>query len=215
MKLSEAYNEVIVTEFWRNLEEELVIDEGASGLEDLIGKANELIFQKFGINPSERKYCIVGSARLYLYPALRDAFGLSGTIGDLDIVIPDKQDWINAGLEDEWNEGGIYRPTNDGSIEAFNIWAPNRAGGEYADVNVRSTEEVIKSATLINGYYFMSLYDIVDYKTAMSRDKEQDIVSLIKKYQESGSNNRKGFLRTMAKVIGIDKTKEFLGKVSR
>jgi hypothetical protein len=215
MKLSEAYNKVFIGEFWKKLEEDLLIDEGTSGLENLIGKANEIIFKKFRINPSERKYCIVGSARLYLYPELREAFGLSGTIGDLDIVIPNKQDWINAGLEEEWNKDGIYRPTDDGSIEAFNVWAPQRAGGQYADVNVRSTEEIIKAATSINGYYFMAFEDIVDYKTAMSRDKEQDIVNLIKKYQQSGSSDRKGFLRTMAKMIGIDKTKEFLGKIAR
>jgi hypothetical protein len=214
MKLSEAYNQALISEFWKSLEEELIIDESDSGLKNLIGQANEIIFKKFKINPSQRKYCIVGSARLYLYPTLREAFGLQGTIGDLDIVIPDKQDWINAGLEENWNKGGIYRPTDDGSIEAFNVWAPQRAGGQYADVNVRSTDEIMKSATNINGYYFMSLYDIIDYKTAMGRDKEQEIVNLIKKYQESGVNNRKGFLRTMAKVIGIDKTKEFLGKVA-
>ena len=76
------------------------------------------------------------------------------------------------------------------------------------------TDSLQIEATNINGYYFMSLYDIIDYKTAMGREKEQEIVNLIKKYQESGINNRKGFLRTMAKVIGIDKTKEFLGKVA-
>lgn len=215
MKLSEAYNQALISEFWRTLEEELLIDEGASGLENLIQQANEIIFKKFGINPSERKYCIVGSARLYLYPTLREAFGLEGTIGDLDIVIPGKEDWINAGLEENWNKGGIYRPTEDGSIEAFNVWDPSRAGGQYADVQVRSTQEVIKDATLINGYYFMSFYDIIDYKTAMGREKEQEIVNLIKKYQESGLDNRKGLLRRMAKIIGIDKTKEFLGKISR
>lgn len=215
MKLSEAYNEALISEFWKSLEEELQLDESASGLDTLITQANEIIFNKFKIQPSDRKYCIVGSARLYLYPTLREAFGLQGNIGDLDIVIPDRQDWINAGLEDNWNKGGIYRPTEDGSIEAFNIWDPSRAGGQYADVRVRSTPEVIKDATLINGYYFMSLYDIIDYKTAMGRDKEQEIVNLIKRYQESGIDNRKGFLRRMAQLIGIDKTKEFLGKVAR
>lgn len=215
MKLSEAYNQALISEFWKTLEEELILDEGTSGLENLIAQANELVFKKFQINPKERKYCIVGSARLYLYPSLREAFGLTGTIGDLDIVIPNKEDWIKAGLEENWNKGGIYRPTKDGSVEVFNVWDPSRAGGQYADVKVRSTEEVIRDATLINGYYFMSLYDIIDYKMSMNRNKEQDIVKLIKKYQESGVNNRKGLLRKMAQIIGVDKTKEFLGNIAR
>lgn len=214
MKLTEAYNRVIIDEFWKGLEEELVVEAGG-GLDTLISQANEVIFKKFKIQPSDRKYCIVGSARLYIYPTLREAFGLSGTIGDLDMVIPDKKDWINAGLEENWNKGGIYRPTDDGSIEAFNVWDPSRAGGAYADVQVRSTQEVVKDGTLINGYYFMSLFDIMDYKMAMNREKEQDVVNLIKKYQESGINNRKGLLRGIAKLIGMDQTKQFLGKVAK
>ena len=214
MKINEAYNKVILDEFWGKLEEELIA-ENNGGLEGLLSQANEVIFNKFKIKPSDRQYSIVGSARLYLYPPLRDAFGLDGTIGDLDMVIPDKRLWLNAGLEKEWNDGGIYRPTNDGSIEAFNVWDPSRAGGQYASVQVRSTKEVVASSTLINGYYFMSLKDIIDYKMAMNRDKEQDIVNLISSYQKSGSSNRGALLRRMAKIIGIDKTKQFLGKVSK
>jgi hypothetical protein len=213
MKLSEAYNKAFITEFWGKLEEDLIVEAG-SGLQNLIAQSEELIFKKFRIQPSDRKYTIVGSARLYLYPTLRDAFGLTGSIGDLDMVIPNKEDWINAGLEENWNKGGLYRPTDDESIEAFNVWDPSKAGGEYADVQVRSTQEVVDGATLINGYYFMSLFDIMDYKMSMNRDKEQDIVNLIRKYQESGTNNRMGLLRMMAKLIGIDKTKEFLGKIA-
>jgi len=215
MKLTEAYNKVILDEFWNGLEEELQLDESESGLKNLIGQANEIIFKKFQINPKDREYCIVGSARLYLYPQLRDAFGLEGTIGDLDMVIPDKKHWIQAGLEENWNKGGVYRPTDDGSIEAFNVWDPAKAGGEYADVQVRSTQEVIKDGTLINGYYFMSLQDIIDYKMSMNREKEQDIVNLISAYQKSGSSNRMELLRRMAKIIGLNKTKEFLGKVAK
>lgn len=214
MKLTEAYNRVILDEFWGKLEEELVL-EADSGLKTLLSQANEIIFKKFGIDPASKDYLIVGSARLYLYPQLREAFGLTGTIGDLDMVIPNKKHWVDAGLEKNWNEGGIYRPTSDGSIEAFNVWDPSRAGGAYADIQVRSTQEVLASSTHINGYNFMSLLDIIDYKMAMNREKEKDVVSLISAYQKSGSSNRKELLRRMAKVIGIDKTKEFLGKVAR
>lgn len=214
MRLSEIYvKEVLLKEFWRGLEEDLIIEESDSGLKELIGRANEIIFQKFNIKPTDKVYSIVGSARLYLYPTLREAFGLTGTIGDLDMVIPDKELWINAGLEDNWNKGGIYRPTDDGSIEAFNVWDPAKAGGKYADVQVRSTPQIISSSTLINGYYFMSLEDIMDYKTKLGRDKEKEVVSLIDQYQKSNINNKKEFIKRIVRLIGLDKTKEFLGIV--
>lgn len=174
MRLSEIYiKEVLLGEFWKQVEEDLIVEEGDSGLKHLIEQANTIIFEKFKINPTDKVYSIVGSARLYLYPTLREAFNLTGTIGDLDMVIPDKELWINAGLEENWNKGGIYRPTNDGSIEAFNEWAPQKAGGAYADVQVRSTPDIIRDSTLINGYYFMSIQDIMDYKTKLGRDKEK------------------------------------------
>lgn len=217
MRLSEIYiKEVLLSEFWKNIEEDILINEvDGSGLKDLIQEANTIIFEKFKIKPTDKVYSIVGSARLYLYPTLREAFGLTGTIGDLDIVIPEKQLWINAGLEENWNKGGIYRPTDNGSIEAFNEWAPQKAGGAYADVQVRSTPDIIRDSTLINGYYFMSIQDIMDYKTKLGREKEKEVVDLINQYQRSNINDRKEFLKRVVKVIGIDKTKQFLGIVGK
>ena len=70
-----------------------------------------MIFKKFRILPNNKSYFIAGSARLYLYPKLRDAFGLTGTIGDLDLVIPNEQLWVNAGLQEELKNGGIKKKT--------------------------------------------------------------------------------------------------------
>lgn len=216
MRLSEIYiKEIVLGEFWKGLEKDLIVNEGDSGLKDLIAQANELIFQKFKIDPNSKDYVIVGSSRLYLYPELRDAFNLEGTIGDLDIVIPDRQLWVDAGLEEAWNKGGIYRPTDDGSIEVFNVWDPSKAGGEYADVSVRSTQEVMNDSTNINGYNFMSMFDIMDYKTSLHRDKEKDVVDLINQYQSSGSSNKTNFLRKIVKLIGLGPAKEFLGTVGK
>lgn len=216
MRLSEIYiKEVVLAEFWKNVEKDIINEVDSSGLDELINEANTIIFQKFGINPMNKQYSIVGSARLYLYPTLREAFGLTGTIGDLDIVIPEKELWINAGLEENWNKGGIYRPTNDGSIEAFNEWAPQKAGGAYADVQVRSTSDIMRDSTFINGYYFMSIQDIMDYKTKLGREKEKEVVELINQYQESNVNDRKEFLKRIVRIIGIDKTKQFLGIVGK
>jgi hypothetical protein len=216
MRLSEIYiNEFFLKEFWKNVSEDLVNEVDTSGLNTLLSRADELIFKKFGIVPNNKSYFIGGSARLYLYPKLRDAFGLNGTIGDLDIVIPDEQLWINAGLQEELKNGGIYRPTSDGSIEAFTIWDPSKAGGSYADVRVRSTNEILDSAELIDGYYYMSISDVADYKTKLSRDKEQEVVNLINQYKESNTESRQTFLRQIVNAIGINNAKDFLGKIRK
>jgi hypothetical protein len=216
MKIYEVYvREVLIPEFWKGLEEDLEsIPNG--GLNSLLQQSNEIIFNKFGINPNEKdKYFISGSARLFLYPKLLEAFGMASTIGDLDIVIPNQQDWINAGLENEWNQGGIYRPTQDGSIEAFNIWDPSKAGGAYASVQVRSTQDIIRDSTFINGYYFMSLMDVMDYKTALNRDKEVEVVNLINQYQSSNSGEKMLFLRKIANAIGFNQAKAFLSNIKK
>lgn len=217
MRLSEIYvKEIVLREFWNQLEEDLVVSEAADGgLTSLLEKANELIFAKFKINPNVKNYFIAGSARLYLYQELRDAFQLTSSIGDLDIVIPNKQLWVNAGLEKEWNENGIYRPTNDGSVEVFNVWDPRKAAAAYANVNVRSSAEILNDCTLINGYYYMSFNDIADYKTNLSRDKEQDVVALISQYLKGKTSDRTSFIRQIVKLIGLDKTKQFLGIVGK
>ena len=210
MRLTEIYlKEISLKELFTELEKEFQLDENIDpGLSDLLQEADELVFKKFNINPSEKKYFIAGSARLYLYSELREAFNLPGNIGDLDLVIPDKKLWVDAGLTKELEAGGIYRPTADGSVEAFTVWDPSKAGGEYADVKVRSTNEILQGATLVNGYYFMSFLDVVDYKTSLNRDKEKEVVDLILKYKKGSFKDKREFLRQILNTIGEDKYKE-------
>jgi hypothetical protein len=210
MRLTEIYlKEVFLKEFWSEFEKDFQLDENIdSGLSNLLEKSNQLIFDKFKITPSEKKYFIAGSARLYLYPELREAFGLSGGIGDLDIVVPDKNLWVNAGLDKELKAGGIYRPTSDGSIEAFTVWDPSKAGGSYADVKVRPTGEILQGATQVGGYYYMSFMDVMDYKTSLSRDKEKEVVNLITQYRKGSFKDKREFLRQILSAIGEEKYKE-------
>jgi len=216
MRIFEIYTkDIIVRDFWNRLGEGLEINESDTGLTNYLAQASEVIFNKFGINPKDRVYFIGGSARLYLYPEIRDAFNLNAQIGDLDIIIPDKKYWIQAGLEEQWNTGGVYKPTSDGSIEAFNVWDPSKAGGAYANYKVRSTSDILRDATFINGHYFMSLGDIIDYKMVLNREKEQDVINLIRQYQQQDAFGKGEFLRRIAKLIGLQKTKEFLGIVGK
>ena len=211
MRLSEIYiKEFFLKEFWGNISEDLLSEVDTTGIEPLLRRADELIFKKFRILPINRSYFIAGSARLYLYPKLREAFGLEGAIGDLDIVIPNEKIWIEAGLQDELNKGGIYRPTQDGSVEAFTIWDPSKAGGSYSDVRVRSTSEILADADEINGYFYMSMADVADYKTKLSREKEQEVVNLINQYKESSTEDKHSFLRQIIHTIGLNNAREFL-----
>jgi hypothetical protein len=211
MKLTETYTELALQEFWKQVEVDYMSEEDLdSNLSTLLSASNKLIFEKFGISKSDKVYFICGSARLYLYPKLREAFGLKSSIGDLDMVIPDKRLWEKAGIE-----GGIYRPSKEYNIEAFDTWEPSRAGGAYADVSVRSDQEILKDSTSVGGYYFMSLNDVMDYKMKMSRDKEMDVVNLFKQYLDSPVRDRVAFLKKMADIIGFEETKGFIktGKV--
>jgi hypothetical protein len=197
------------------LDETIILDEDNSKLSALIKEAEPAIFDKFGFESSEKKYFIAGSARLYLYPGLIEVLnklddGFQTEPGDLDIVVPNKNDWgilyENLSKEGEVSDSNkkllenyIYRPQLFGltqmDIEAFDTWDPKRAGGDYKDVNVRKDAEILNNATQVNGYYYMSLYDVLDYKSQMSREKEMQIAKLIKKYIDGGYDQETLFKR--------------------
>jgi hypothetical protein len=218
MKLSNIYfKEFALKEFANNIEEEYAINEmAAEGLTKLINAADTLIFEKFKIKPTDRSYFIAGSARLYVHQELRDLFELTQPVGDLDIVIPNKETWVNAGLGEYYEKGGIYRPDAGGmDIEVFDIWDPSKAGGDYADVKVRSTQEIMSDTNAVNGYFFMSLYDVIDYKMSLNRGKEKEVIELIGKYNNSDSSGRVGLIRAIVDILGMAKTKEFLGRMKK
>lgn len=198
MNLFEIYiKEIYLKKFFQEIQDELPLNEALDPkLQSLLDEAKTLVFDKFGIDPKDKVYFIAGSAALYLYPNLRTQFNLKGTIGDLDIVIPGAQYWEKAGLKGQT----IYRPKENTSIEAFTTWDPAKAGGEYADTKVRSTNEILRDAFPAGGYWFMSLKDIVDYKTKLGREKESEIINLISQYQKSPSTDlRRKILQVYSK----------------
>jgi len=201
MNLTEIYVNIFLENFFQELQEEISINEEVDpNLQKLLNIADKIVFEKFSINPQDKVYFIAGSAALYLYPELREKFNLRGTIGDLDIVIPDSKYWKNAGLEGQT----IYRPNEDKRIEVFTEWDPSKAGGEYANVNVRSTNTILNNAVQTNGYWFMPLRDILDYKIKLDRGKEKDIVSIINSYQGGSKAERIKLLRSLLKYYKKD-----------
>ena len=184
MNLLEIYHKVLFEKFFKQIQDELPLNEAFDpGLQSLLDEAKTLVFDKFGINPKDKVYFIAGSASLYLFPDLRKYFDLKGSIGDLDIVIPDRKYWEKAGLGNQT----IYRPKENNTIEAFDVWDPSKAGGDYADTKVRSTPDILNSAFFAGGYWFMNLRDVLDYKVKLSREKEQEILKFIAQYQNNPS----------------------------
>ena len=205
MNLTEIYINIFLENFFQELQEEISLNEEVDpNLQELLDIADEIVFKKFGINPKDKVYFIAGSAALYLYPELRTQFDLRGTIGDLDIVIPDPKYWENAGLEGQT----IYRPKEDKRIEVFTEWDPSKAGGEYANVDIRSTSTILNNAVQTNGYWFMPLRDILDYKLKLDRVKEKDIVNLIKSYQGGSKAEKIKLLKDLLKYYKRDDIQE-------
>lgn len=216
MKLSEIYEEMFIKDAWDKLEEALnetaLLEEGNGKLDVLIQEAERVVFTNFGIDSSEKKYFIAGSARLYLYPGLVDfvndltekmdkEYGPQAPKtptepGDLDIVIPGKDNWDNLkenvsgkvdmeAFESNFSKK-IFRPNELGltkmDVEAFDVWAPQRAGGEYANTKVDDTRNILNRATKFNDHYFMNMYDVINYKFQMGRAKDLKIAQLINSY---------------------------------
>lgn len=157
---------------------EQIFENKEGKLDELLEKAKVSVFDRFKIDPKDKVYFIAGSARAHMLKNLKKLFGLfKEDIGDLDIIIPDKKHWIKAGLEKEY-EKGIWRPFNNSEIEVFTYWDPSKAGEPYSNVKVRNTEQILKDAEFVGGYWFMSKLDVFDYKSKMGRPKEKEFIQV-------------------------------------
>lgn len=234
MKLYEVYKDIESSKTWARFDEYLhnegsISEIDAVNINELLNESNLLIFEAFGINPSENgKYFIGGSARLFKNPALLKVLNdldkdFSLSVGDLDVVVPNEEQWktlydnytnkdsefikklgkkigeknIPTAIDrfkKQWERfgGKVYRPGKgkDGlglskkDIEAFIDWRPDLVKGAK-DINVRSTEEILSDSVKLGGRYYMSIYDIFDYKSKLGRKKEEAIVNLLKKFLNS------------------------------
>tara|TARA_R110000803_G_C11980687_1_gene320714 strand:+ start:814 stop:1497 length:684 start_codon:yes stop_codon:yes gene_type:complete len=219
MRLTEVYNRLKIDEFWKQVEVSYMSGEVnmPPKLQGLLNDADTLVFEKFGLKPSDKVYFIAGSARLHLDPKLKKTFTLKGDIGDLDMVIPDKSIWERA-LEkgtlpkDEVTldgaKGYAYRPNDNKVIEVFSVWNPAFGGDEYADTTVRTSKEIVNDAVEKGGYYFMSIGDVIDYKLKMNREKEKDVVELIDRFRNAPDTeeNMEHFFRKLVDIIGEKET---------
>lgn len=101
--LYEAYQKMLISESWKKLEEILsnesfVQEIDTVNINDLLSQSRLLIFDAFGIDPSDKKYFIAGSARLFKNPGLLKVLNKMDKnfplrIGDLDVIVPNESDW--------------------------------------------------------------------------------------------------------------------------
>jgi hypothetical protein len=227
MNLEEIYlREIYLKKFCEDLEESLQLTEeiNNSALLDLLQQAEKTIFPRFGIKSSEpNKYFIAGSARLHLFPQLSTI--LNDTIGDLDLVIPGQAEWDylkqyldknNIPYNKDEVAQGIYRPKDAPKLEAFTKWDPSKVDPEkFKDVTFTSTPTLLRTGSRkpVGGYYFMPLFDIVDYKMKLDRTKEEGVTSLLAKYINAKNEDEKKDIRTqILQIFAGDETsaKSFL-----
>ena len=215
MKLIHLVYEKLLREFCNDLENSL--QEAAvsppSKLKALLKEADEFVFKPFGIKPNEQKYFIAGSARLYLYPELVKALNLK-PIGDLDMVVPDNKHWSdledhiktypNDNVTPEEIELRRYTPTEDELLEVFDKWLPKYDEESTGNFEVRDTNTILKNARNLGGYYYMSFYDIIDYKFALKRAKEKPIVDLLIKYREGDDSAKEQIKKDLMSLLGND-----------
>ncbi len=233
MKLFEVYQDMMASETWSKFDDYLANETSlteidATNVNELLKESNVLIFEAFGIEPSQAgKYFIGGSARLFknpeLFKVLNQQFeNFPLTVGDLDFVIPGESEWktlynnytnkdseylkkvgkiigeknipvVMERFKKQWEQygGEIYRPGPNGlklskkDIEAFTAWRPDLASDAEDGVKVRSTSQILKDAVKVGGRYYMSIYDVFDYKQKLGREKEQAIVKLLGKFLNS------------------------------
>jgi len=233
MKLFEVYQDMMASETWSKFDDYLANETSlteidATNVNELLKESNVLIFEAFGIEPSQAgKYFIGGSARLFknpeLFKVLNQQFeNFPLTVGDLDFVIPGESEWktlynnytnkdseylkkvgkiigeknipvVMERFKKQWEQygGEIYRPGPNGlklskkDIEAFTTWRPDLASDAEDGVKVRSTSQILKDAVKVGGRYYMSIYDVFDYKQKLGREKEQAIVKLLGKFLNS------------------------------
>jgi len=223
IKLKRLVYESLLKEFADDLENSLTEASVSPPprLKMFLKKADEFVFKPFGIKPTEQAYFIAGSARLYLYPELIKSLNLK-PIGDLDMVVPDNDHWDdleeyvkkfpNENVPPEEIELRQYSPTPEEDVEVFDKWLPKYDEEATGDFEVRDTNTILKNARNLGGYYYMSFYDIIDYKFALKRDKERPIIDLLVRYKNGSPEERESIKKQVMSILGNDsrEAEEFL-----
>ena len=208
IKLAPLYIESLHEQLWQSVKTDL-LTEASSKLQTLLKLADKHVFGPMGIDPKDQVYFIAGSARIFLYPDLLSSVNINRQIGDIDIVVPDRKYWENAGKEDLYSKG--WEIEVDGKeLSVFSYWDPRKGADQAVDYQVADTKDILNRADLINGHWFMDFADIIDYKMRLGREKEEQFVKLFMQYKNSSPQQRAVILRQIINTIGLSNAKQFL-----
>lgn len=128
--------------------------------------------KKFGYPLNEM--LIVGSGTMSLY-------GLKEN-NDIDLWVT-KKVYDKMLKDDRFSSNGKMLETKDGLIEADHRFICVKQPVEY----------YLKKATIVNGFYFMSLDNVLDWKKCMGRPKDHEHIKIIEKYMKK-NNLVEGYL---------------------
>ena len=209
MQLTTVYIEMLHERLWESVTSELLV-EASPELKTLLQLADDHVFKPMGITPTDDVYFIAGSARIYLQPDIISSFKIDRKIGDLDIVIPGKEYWTNAGKEAEFDAGAWEFEVNGKELSVFTKWDPRKSAERVQDYDVASTSDILNRADIVDGHWFMDFADIADYKMRLNREKEQQFVGLYTSYMNASPMKRGMVLRKIVNVIGLDPARQFL-----
>jgi hypothetical protein len=207
-KLAPLYIESLHEELWQSAKSDL-LTEVSSKLQTLLDLADKHVFEPMGIDPKDQAYFIAGSARIFLYPELIKAVNIDRDIGDIDIVVPDRKYWENAGKEDLYNKGWEFE-VDGKELSVFSSWDPRLGADQAADYQVADTGDILKRADKLEGHWFMDFADIIDYKMRLGREKEEQFVKLFMRYKNSSPQERAVVLRRIIRLIGRENAEQFL-----
>ena len=208
IKLKSLYIESLHEQLWQSVKHDL-LTEVSSKLQTLLDLADEHVFNPMGIDTKDQVYFIAGSARIFLYPDLISAVNINRQIGDIDIVVPDRKYWKNAGKEDLYNKGWEIK-VDGKELSVFSSWDPRLGADQAMDYQVADTNDILKRADQLKGHWFMDFADIIDYKMRLGREKEEQFVKLFMRYKNSSPQERAVVLRRIINTIGFENAKQFL-----
>lgn len=208
IKLKSLYIESLHERLWQSAEPNLLI-EVSSKLQTLLDLADKHVFEPMGIDPNDQAYFIAGSARIFLYPELIKAVNIDRDIGDIDIVVPDRKYWKNAGKEDLYSKGWEFE-VDGKELSVFSSWDPRKGADQAADYQVADTRDILNRADQLEGHWFMDFADIIDYKMRLGREKEEQFVKLFMRYKNSSPQERAVILRRIIRLIGRKNAEQFL-----
>ena len=77
-------------------------------------------------------------------------------------------------------------------------------------MSVRESNVILSDSRFKQGYYFMPIRDVVEYKFKLNRDKEQDVVKLVNQYRQSSPQEKRVIVKKIISLFGIEEARKLL-----